>query len=339
MPVLVTGATGHIGNNLCKALLEEGRIVRGTARSTSNTEPIKDLEIEKAEANLLVPESLSAAMQGCDIVYHTAAVYKTSAVNPELEIIKPAVEGTRNIMEAAKETGIRKMIYVSSVAALGGGDSFDHNRDETSWNTDAESPYYIAKTRSEQIAHQLAEQYNINVVFVLPGLVLGPRDFRITPSNGLVRDFLNGKIPFSYDSAFTVTDVRDVVQGMLLAEKHGRTGDRYILGGTQITIEDLFHQLAEMSTRSAPAFQLNAGAATMLAYPTKWLAGFLHNDPLITPEFVQDNFGKFLNFSSVKAEQELGYHTRSLLRILEDTINWLIAQGEVPPDIRVVENA
>lgn len=338
MPVLVTGATGHIGNNLCKALIEQDRTVRGTVRSTSNTEPIQDLDIETAEANLLVPESLSSAMQGCDVVYHTAAVYKTSAVNPELEIIKPAVEGTRNIMQAASEMGIRKMIYVSSVVTIGGGDSFDHNRDETDWDTDPESPYYVAKVRAERLAHELARQYDMNVFFVLPGLVLGPRDFRITPSNGLVRDFLNGKIPFSYDSAFTVTDVRDVVQGMLLAEKHGLPGERYILGGTQVTIDDLFHQIAEMSTRSAPAMKVNAGTAKMLAYPTKWLAGFLHSDPLITPEFVQDNFGKYLNYSSDKAEQELGYSSRPLLRILEDTINWLIEQGEVPADVRVVEN-
>jgi len=339
MPVLVTGSTGHIGNNLCKALLEENRTVRAMIRSTSNTEPIRDLGVDTVEANLLVEESLAEAMQGCDVIYHTAAVYKTSAVNPEIEIIKPAVEGTRNVMAAAKERGIRKIIYASSVAAIGGGNSFDHSLDESHWNTDPESPYYVAKARAEQLAHQLAEEYELNVVFVLPGLVLGPRDYRITPSNGLVRDFLNGKIPFSYDSAFTVTDVRDVVNGMLLAEKHGLPGERYILGGTQITIDDLFHQIAEMSTRSAPAIKVNANTAKVLAYPTKWLAGFLHSEPLLTPEFVQDNFGKFLNFSSAKAEKDLGYSYRPLLRILEDTINWLIERDEVPEDVRVVENA
>ncbi|MCF7805510.1 MAG: NAD-dependent epimerase/dehydratase family protein [Candidatus Marinimicrobia bacterium] len=339
MPVLVTGATGHIGNSLCRALLAEGRTVRGTIRSTSNLEPIQELDIETAEANLLVPDSLVHAMAGCDVVYHTAAVYKTAAVNPELEIIKPAIEGTRNVLQAAKKQGIRKLIYVSSAVSIGGGDSFDHGRGPSDWNENPASPYNVAKTRSEQVAREMAKELDLNVVFVLPGLVLGPNDYKITPSNGIVRDFLNGKIPFSYDGALSVTDVRDVVEGMLLAEKHGLPGERYILAGTGITIADLLQQISEMSTRSAPAIHLSSGAGKVLAHPVKWISGMFHTEPMITPEFVEDYFGKYYNFSSAASEEKLGYSYRPLLRILEDTINWLIQRGEVSPDVRVVENS
>jgi dihydroflavonol-4-reductase len=338
MPVLVTGATGHIGNNLCRILAEDNRPIRAMVRSTSPTSILRDVGVETVEANLLVPESLEDAMDDCDVVFHAAAVYRTWSDNPELEIIKPAVEGTRNVLEAARKKNVRKIIYASSVVAIGGGDSFDHGRNEDDWNDDATLPYNIAKTRAEKLAHELADELDLNVIYVLPGMVLGPNDFKITPSNGLVRDFLNGKIPFFYDSAFTIVDVRDVARGMLLAEQHGQRGERYILGGQQVTVKELFDQLAEMTTRSAPAMKLGAGTAKVSSYPMKWLSKLFGNEPMITPEIVEDQFGKYHNFSSAKAIEKLGYEHRSLLRVLEDSINWLIKQNEVSPDIRTVEN-
>jgi len=339
MAVLVTGATGHIGNTLCRILSEEQQDIRAMVRSTSDLTPVRDLDVQTVEANLLNPASLEHALEDCEVVYHTAAVYKLWSPNPELDIIKPAVEGTRHLFEAARNQDVRKIVYVSSVSAIGSGDNFEHNLTTENWNTEASSPYNIAKTRSEQLAHELAGSYDIPTIFVLPTMVLGPYDYKITPSTSLVRDFLLGKLRFTYRGAYSVTDCRDVVHGLLLAERYGTPGKRYILGGTQVTIEELFTQLAEMTTVSAPRFGISKQIAHFIAHPTSWFASLLGTEPLFTPEAVESTIGKYYNFPSTLAEEELGYSYRSLMRVLEDTINWLIQRNEIPQDIRVVENA
>lgn len=338
MPILVTGATGHVGNSLCRALIRQRRPVRAMIRSTSNLRALQDLEVETVEANLLVPESLEQAMEGCDVVYHAAGVYETWTANPELEIIQPAVEGTRNVLQAAKATKVKKVIYVSSVVAMGGGTTFDHGRGPEDWFSNPALPYNIAKTRSEQIAHRLSEELDIPVIFVLPGLILGGNDFKVTPSTSLVSTFLRGGIPFYFDGGFTVVHVDDVVQGMLQAEAHGVRGTRYVLGGEQVTVQELFEHLAAMTKRQMPGIKLTGTSAKMFAYPMKWIGQVFRTHPLLTPEFVEDHFGKYYNFESRQARDELGYEYRPLLRVLEDTINWLIQREIVPHNIRIVEN-
>lgn len=339
MPVLVTGATGHLGNTLCKMLLEDGRKVRVLVRASSDRSPLAGLDVDYIVGNLLMPDSLEKAMAGCDTVFHTAAVYRTWAPAPEVDIIRPAVEGTRNILEAAAKANVRRLIYVSSVVAIGPGSTFYHHRDETEWNSNATLPYNVAKTRAEQLAHELAEEFDVNVVFVLPTSILGPNDYKVTPSTGMIRDFLNGKLPFYFDGAFSVVDVRDVARGMILAEEKGTTGTRYILGGESLTIKAIFDQLAEMTTRSAPVIKLNAGLAKFLAVPMTAAANLFNFEPMITSNLVHDTIGAYYNFESTLAHEELGYEYRSAIRVLEDTIGWLIEREEIPADIRVVENA
>jgi len=338
MPVLVTGATGHLGNTLCRTLLDDGRKVRALVRASSNRAPLKDLDVEYVVGNLLMPDSLEKAMAGCDTVFHTAAVYRTWAPAPEVDIIRPAVEGTRNVLEAAAKMNVHRLIYVSSVVAIGPGNTFYHHRDETEWNADATLPYNIAKTRAEQLAHQLAEQLGLNVIFVLPTSILGPNDYKITPSTGMVRDFLNGKFPFYFNGAMSLVDVRDVARGMLLAADQGKAGTRYILGGESLTIKDIFDQLAEMTTRSAPVIKVTSGMAKVIAAPITAAANLFNFEPAITSNLVDDMIGCYYNFESTLAQEELGYEYRPAIRVLEETIGWLIERKEIPADLRVVEN-
>mgnify|MGYP006279310261 CR=1 FL=1 len=339
MSVLVTGATGHLGNNLCQMLGRDGREFKAMIRSGSDLTPLEDIDAETVEANLLNPDSLREALRDIQVVFHTAAVYKFGVSDPELQIIKPAVEGTRNLFNAARDRSVRKIVYVSSVVAIGPGDDFNHDRTTADWNNEAVAPYNIAKTRSEQVAHELSEEYGITTIFVLPTMMLGPRDYKITPSTAVVRDFLRGRIPFGYEAGYSVVDIRDVAQGMLLAEQYATPGKRYILGGTAVTFQELLDQLAEMTTRSAPTLQISRQLANFVSYPVKWMADLFNFNPLINPESVKANFGKYYNFSSEEAQKDLGYNYRSLLRVLEDTINWLVERGEIPEEIRVVENA
>lgn len=338
MPTLVTGATGHLGNTLCNTLIQDGKKVRALVRPSSNREPLEKLEVEYAVGNLLMPETLEKSMAGCDTVFHTAAVYRMWSQSPEVDIIRPAVEGTRNILEAAAKMNVRKLIYVSSAVAIGPGNIFFHHRDETEWNTEAQSPYNIAKTQSEQLAHQLAEQLDLNVIFILPTAILGPKDYKITPSTELIRDFLNGKYPFYYDGALSIADVRDVARGMIQAAEHGSPGKRYILGGESMTVKEIFTQLAEMTTRAEPLFKLSHGVAKTISKPITLFANLFNYEPTITPSVVDDVIGCYYNMSSELAEQDFGYTFRPAIRVLEDTIGWLIERKEISPDIRVVEN-
>lgn len=338
MPVLVTGATGHIGNTVSRMLIEQGREVRALIRSSGDTRSLRDLDLERVEANILVPDTLEQVVRGCEVLYHAAAVDRTWSRNPVLEIIQPAVEGTRNILHAAKQARVKKIVYVSSVVAMGGGKSFHHQRSVDDWFSNPKLPYNIAKTQSEQVAHQLAEDLELNIVFVLPGMVLGSHDYRITPSTALVRDFLRGKIPFYFNGGFTVVHVEDVARGMLLAEQEGLSGSRYILGGDQVTVQDLLNQLAEMTKQSAPGLRLSKQKAKILSYPRKWMAQLSRTPALLTPEFVEDHFNRYYNFSSEHSQETLGYEYQSLLRVLEDTINWLINQNIISPNIREIEN-
>ncbi|MEJ2049974.1 MAG: NAD-dependent epimerase/dehydratase family protein, partial [Calditrichota bacterium] len=276
MPILVTGSTGHIGNSLCRALIRQRRSVRAMIRPTSNRQALQGLGVETVKANLLSPESLTRAMEGCDVVYHAAGVNETWTANPELDIIQPAVEGTRNILTAAQAANVKKVIYVSSVVAMGGGETYEHHRGTNDWSTNAALPYNIAKTRSELIAHQLSEELDLPVIFVLPGLILGRNDYKLTPSMTLISTFLKGRFPFYFDGAFTVVHVEDVVQGMLKAEMHGTRSTRYVLGGDQVTVQELFGQLAAMTKREGPGIKLGKSSGKALAYPMKWFGQALH---------------------------------------------------------------
>jgi len=192
MKVLVTGANGHIGANVCRELLQQGHEARAFVRKTADMHGLKGLKIEIAYGDVMDASSLNAAALGCDAIIHLAAVYKTIARTPE-EIVAPAVEGSKNVFAAAKQAGIKRIVYTSSIASIGFSESPDHMRSGDDWNEDAQNPYYIAKTQSEKVAQQLSREFDIELIVLCPALVLGVYDYRITPSNQLIRDLVNGK--------------------------------------------------------------------------------------------------------------------------------------------------
>lgn len=237
---LVTGANGHLGNNLVRELLKRGENVRASVRNVSDKEVFSDLDCEVVYADLMDKDSLSKALEGVDTLYQVAAVFKHWAQDPEREIIIPNVDGTQNIMEAAKEANVRKIVYVSSVAAL----SLDKTNlkgkiDETTWLENSHgNAYFDSKARSEKRAWELAEKYDLDMVSVLPGAMIGGEFLKKTPTMLGFDSILLGKAKINYISEMTPIDVTDVVNGMIVAAEKGVRGTRYILANEEPVITE-----------------------------------------------------------------------------------------------------
>lgn len=225
---LVTGANGHLGNNLVRGLVNQGKQVRASVRNVNNRTPFEGLSCEVGFADMLDRDSLSKALQGIDILYHPAAVFKHWAKDPQKEIIEPNMEGTRNVLEIAAQQGIKKIVYVSSIVAL---DRTVVPMNETGWNTNFTNPYNHAKTVSEKLAWDLAKELNLWMVTVLPSAMVGPHTFRhLTPTMGFLNSVVKNPPPFDPNFTTNYVDVRDVVNGIIAASEKGENGTRYILG-------------------------------------------------------------------------------------------------------------
>src|SRR5690554_2212961 len=202
MRVLVTGANGHIGAHVVRALLDEGHEVRAFMRKSSNQQGLEGLSIEPVYGDVMDPASLEQAVEGCEAVIHLAAVYKTIAETAD-EIVAPAIQGAETLYRAAQKAGVQRIVYTSSVASVG-------------FSYDPHNPDYIAKTRSEQDAQRLARETGIHTVVIGPAIVLGPLDYRITPSNQLVMDWLND-VGQTYEGDLNLVDVRHVARAHVAA--------------------------------------------------------------------------------------------------------------------------
>ena len=239
---LVTGANGHLGNNLVRELLKRGETVRASVRDLNDKEPFIGLDCEIVYADLRDKDSLYKALDGVNTLYQVAAVFKHWAQDPEKEIIIPNVEATQNIMEAAKEANVKKIVYVSSVAAL----SLDKTNlkgkiDETTWLENSHgNAYFDSKARAERTAWELAEKYDLDMVSVLPGAMIGGEFLKKTPTILAFDSILLGKMKVNYISEMTPIDVTDVVKGMIAAAEKGVRGTRYILANEEpVTSDDI----------------------------------------------------------------------------------------------------
>lgn len=244
---LVTGANGHLGNNLVRELLKRGENVRASVRNVNDKEAFSDLDCEIVYGDLMDKDSLRKALDGVDTLYQVAAVFKHWAQDPEKEIIIPNVDGTQNIMEAAKDANVRKIVYVSSVAAL----SLDKINlkgkiDETTWLENSHgNAYFDSKACSEKRAWELAEKYDLDMVSVLPGAMIGGEFLKKTPTMLGFDSILLGKAKINYISEMTPIDVTDVADGMIVAAEKGVRGTRYILANEEPVITDDIIKIAK----------------------------------------------------------------------------------------------
>lgn len=321
---LVTGASGHIGSNLVKLLIEKGETVRAMVRKSSSTVSLpthKNLQV--VYGDVYDSASLLQALGGVSLLYHTAAVYSLSRKNPG-EILNTAVQGTRNILEAVKKSGaVRRVVYTSSVAAVGMTEDPRAQLNESNWTSDREMDEYTqAKLESEKLAHSLANQLEIDLVVVNPSLVLGPLDRKPTPSNKVVVDFLNGKVPAYLETGLSAVHVEDVARGHMLAMEKGRSSERYILSGDNVKLKDFFQALANISGRKPPGIKLPRPLAIGMAALFELGSAITKTEPVATVQGMRSMTNRYSFFSNEKARRELGYQPRGLKETLESTVQW-----------------
>lgn len=325
---LVTGANGHVGNNLVRALLTRGEMVRATVRQTANQALFTGLNCDLVNADLMDKDSLRQAMIGVDTLYQVAAVLKTWSTKPEAEIIRPNLEGTRNVLEVAAEMGVQRIVYVSSVATLDKTQvARDGATDETRWSQNSYgNAYYESKVASEKLAWQLAEQHNLNMVSVLPSMIIGPDCYRATPAFTFLKQVLGGKVVADANFHFNFVDVRDLVNGMITAAEKGRSGERYILATERsLTFPQIYEIAREFVPELKTPRRMPRSVVMTVATLQELGARLTGGEPLVSRSQVNLYYGKVQTMNINKARQELGYAPRSPEQALRESFAYLQA--------------
>jgi dihydroflavonol-4-reductase len=322
-PVLVTGASGFVGWHVARMLLEQGAIVHALVRPGSS---VPGLPVRIFEGDLRDARTVQQAILGCSAVFHVAADYRLWARDAN-EMFETNVRGTSQLLELASIEQVRRFVYTSTVGCI--GIPRDGVGDETTPVdlTDMVGPYKQSKYLAEEVVLRLAKQ-GFPAVIVNPTAPVGTRDAKPTPTGKLIVDFLKGKMPAYIDTGLNIVDVEDVAKGHLLACEYGTPGERYILGGENLTMREILEDLAEISGRPAPRTQIPYPVALGFArLSTAWAA--LTGKPPRAPIDGVRMAKKKMFVSSAKAERELGYRPRTAREALTNAVRWYRENGYV----------
>lgn len=322
--VLVTGATGFIGANVARVLLERGYRVRVLVRPSSDLGNIENLDVEIVTGDLRDALSVHAAVAGCDEVYHVAAEYNFWSPDPS-QTYKSNVEGTRHVMEAALQCGVRRVVYTSTVGTMGLADqplACDENTPMT--NGQLTSHYKRSKLEAEHVALSYVTR-GLPVVVVNPSAPIGPWDRKPTPTGKIIVDFVLGKMPAYLNTGLNLIHVHDVAVGHWLAAQKGRIGERYILGHQNLTLQEILGMLSQITNLPAPRVRI--------PYAVAWMAGLVsttvsdwvtRRPPAVALEAVK-MARRHMFFDASKAVRELGLPQTSVEKALEDAVEWFAA--------------
>jgi dihydroflavonol-4-reductase len=334
MKAFITGATGFVGSHVARALAAQGADLRLLVRSTSRLDNIADLRAETATGDLRDPESLKKAMAGCEFVFHVAADYRLWVRDPE-QMYRSNVEGTRAIIRAAQESGVRRVIYTSSVATMGfTREGHIAGEDSPVSIKEMVGHYKRSKFMAEQIALEAGSE-GANVVVVNPTTPIGEYDIKPTPTGRIVVDFLNRKFPAYVDTGLNLADVKEVAHGHLLAMEKARPGERYILGGENLTLKQILDKLSAVTGLSAPTMKVPHAVAMGFAIFDQFFTGTIRGkEPRATVDAVKMGRKKMFA-SSAKAERELGYNVMPVEDALRRAIDWFQAHGYVESPAQV----
>ena len=322
-PTLITGATGFVGSAVARAFLRRGHAIRLLVRPNGNRSNIAGLPADLVEGDLRDPASLHRAVAGCRHVVHVAADYRLWVPDPD-EMNRANVDGSRALFRAAQSAGVERMVYCSSVAALGlVGDGTP--ADETTPNAldKVVGVYKRSKYLAEQAVLALARE-GLPIVIVNPSAPVGPRDIKPTPTGKMIADTAAGRMPAFVDTGLNVAHVDDVANGHALALERGRVGECYILGGEDMTMQHMLAVVAEAAGRKPPRIKLPHGALYPLALASEALARIAGIEPIVTRDILAMAKKKMF-FSSAKARAELGYVSRPARDAIVDAVGWFRA--------------
>jgi len=321
MLAFVTGATGFVGSHVACVLAEQGADLRLLIRVSSDPRNIEDLKAERVIGDLREPALLEKAMSGCDVVFHVAADYRLWVRDPEL-MYRANVEGTSAILSAAKKNGVRRVVYTSSVATMG-FTSNGHPADENSPVSldNMIGPYKRSKFMAEQVALE-AGRRGMDVVVVNPTTPVGERDIKPTPTGRIIVDFLKRKFPAYVDTGLNLVDVRECASGHVAALEKGRSGERYILGGENLTLKQILDKLAAITGLPSPKVRVPYVMALATGIVDEAVTGrILGREPRATIDAVRMGRKKMF-VTSAKAERELGWRQVPVDGALRRAVEW-----------------
>ena len=319
--ILVTGASGFVGWHVASLLVEKGYRVRAMVRPTSQ---LKELDVERVPGDLRDSASLEKAVVGCAGVFHVAADYRLWSKHPK-DMYLSNVDGTRNLLEAARRSGVERVVYTSTVGCIGfkDGELADEN---SPVNVAAMTGHYKrSKFLAEMAALHFARE-NFPVVIVNPTAPIGDHDSKPTPTGKTIVDFLRGDMPAYLDTGLNLVDVRNVAEGHLLAFEKGKVGERYILGCENLTLQQILERLGKQSNRRAPKVKIPYAVAYLAALASTGWAEVTGNPPRVPLEAVR-MAKKKMWVSCDKAKRELGYLPTSVDAALKRAVDWFQGNG------------
>jgi dihydroflavonol-4-reductase len=330
MKVFVTGATGFVGSHVARHLADQGAQLRVLTRATSNVANLEGIAADVVVGDLREPEGLRSAIRGCDALMHVAADYRLWVRDPKA-MYAANVEGTRALLRLAREEGVRRCVYTSSVATMGfksDGTIVDENSPVSL--ADMIGHYKRSKFLAEQAAIEAARAGQ-QVIILNPTTPIGPQDVKPTPTGRIVVDFLNRKFPAYVDTGLNLVDVSEVARTHCVALETGRPGERYILGGENLTLKQILDKMSAITGLPSPTMKVPHGVAMTFAFFDEMITGrMLGREPRATVEAVR--IGKKKMFaSSAKAQRELlGFRVVPVYEALRSAIEWFRAHGYAP---------
>ncbi len=325
MKTLVTGTTGFIGSALARELIQDGRAVKVLVRSTSDTRNIDDLDVERAEGDLRDPDSLKKALQGCDVLYHTAAYYSLW-VKDRKTIYDVNVQGVRNILQAAMDSGVQKIVYTSTVGCVGLRENASANEETPLDPALLCNDYKRSKYEGEQAALEFFEK-GLPLVIVNPTAPVGPRDIKPTPTGKVILDFLNRKMPAYLDTGLNLIDVADCARGHILAEQKGKPGERYILGNQNMSLKEILLALEKITGLKAPKIKMPYWAAWTAGWVCEMGSNLITGKPPAVPLGGVKMAKHFMYFDPAKAVRQLDLPQNPVENALEQAVDWFRSAG------------
>ena len=326
--VLVTGASGFVGSAVLRALAGRGLALRALVRATSPRTNLADIHCEIVEGDMRDRASMAAALRDVRYLFHVAADYRLWARNPE-DIVTANLAGADAVMHAALDASVERIVYTSSVATLRAGDA-STSVDETSPLDEGEGvgAYKRSKVVAERLVERLVADRGLPAVIVNPSTPIGPRDLKPTPTGRIVVEAASGRIPAFVDTGLNLVHVDDVARGHLLAMEKGAIGERYILGGQNVSLRDLLADIAALTGRKPPTINLPRAPLYPLAWAAEAVGQITGKEPFVTRDALK-MASHHMFFTSAKAERDLGYAARPYREALADAVAWFRGAGYI----------
>jgi dihydroflavonol-4-reductase len=322
---VVTGVAGFVGSAVAQVLAKSGRRLRGVVRASSDRTNLADFPGELVEADLREPASVRTAMTGAGELFHVAADYRVWAPDPE-EIVRNNLAMTAAVMDAALATGVRRIVYTSSVATILPGDGAPSDETRPARPEQATGAYKRSKVVAERLVERMVAEQGLPAVIVNPSTPIGPRDVKPTPTGRIILEAAKGGMPAYVDSGLNLVHVDDVALGHLLAAEKGRIGERYILGGQDVALADMLAEIARILGRKPPKLELPVAPLFPLAWAAEQWARISGTEPFLTLDSLRMARHK-MYYTSAKAERVLGYTARPYADALRDALDWSRAHG------------